>query len=164
MIYPVLLADSMLGKIAKKLRIFGFDTLYPKDADDKTILTMASSSKRIVLTKDKQLYNNSIKKNLSCILLHSESEVDNFITIMNYLNIKSINPIPNENTRCTLCNETLNPIPKESVTNKVPEKVFVNIDLFFECNNCSKVYWAGNHIKDTNHLIEQINNALYQSR
>ncbi|MDQ4074079.1 MAG: Mut7-C RNAse domain-containing protein [Thermoproteota archaeon] len=162
--WPRLLADSMLGNIAKKLRIFGFDTLYPKDADDKTILTMASSNERIVLTKDKQLYNNLIKKNLSCILLHSESEVDNFVIILNYLNIKSIKPIPNENTRCNLCNEILNPISKASVTGKVPEKVFDSIELFFECNRCSKVYWAGKHIIDINHLIEQINDVLYQSR
>jgi uncharacterized protein with PIN domain len=161
--YPSIIADSMLGNIAKKLRIFGFDTLYAKDIEDKTIMETASITNRIILTRDKQLHNSTIKKNISCILLYSEKEIDNFIMLFDYLGIKKIELIPNEKTRCSLCNEKLISIPKSSVTGKAPKKVFDRTELFFECSICHKAYWTGKHVKDINYLIELINNGLRYS-
>ncbi|MBA3750164.1 MAG: hypothetical protein H0X03_04590 [Nitrosopumilus sp.] len=103
MIPPSFIADGMLGKIAKKLRIFGFDTEYLANTDDETIIKMCLYTKKTILTKDRELYKRALKENLPCLLITLENELDTLITILKEYNISHIFPIPNKNTRCTLC-------------------------------------------------------------
>src|SRR5919112_1599900 len=147
----------MLGKIAKKLRIFGFDTEYLDDIDDNEIINRYIDGKRIILTKDRRLYNRAIKLNVPCFSISGENELENLITIMKGSDINYVFPVPNESTRCSLCNRTLDKIQKASVEDIVPKKVFESTRLFFKCSNCQKIFWDGKHIKEINHLIHEIN-------
>ena len=52
----------MLGKIAKKLRMFGFDTLYFADTDDNAIINICLDEKRVFLTKDRELYKRFLNQ------------------------------------------------------------------------------------------------------
>ena len=61
---PSFLVDAMLGNIARKLRIFGYDTLYLKDTSDSSVLGIASREKRILLTRDKELFRRVIKEGI----------------------------------------------------------------------------------------------------
>lgn len=152
----------MLGKIAKKLRIFGFDTEYLANTDDNTIIKMNLDKKRIILTKDRQLYTRSLKLNIPCLLITVENELENLITIMKEYNIKYIFPITNKYTRCTLCNEVLEIVTKSStsVIYNVPKKVLENIDTYFKCVKCQRIYWNGTHIKEINKLVDEINKKI----
>ncbi len=150
----------MLGKIAKKLRIFGFDTKYLVNVDDNEIVNMCLDTKRIILTKDRQLYTRSIKLNLPCFLIISENELETLSIIMKKSNINYIFPVPCEDTRCSLCNGVLAKIQKSTVVDIVPKKVIENISIFFRCSNCQKIYWNGKHIKEINHLIDKINKEI----
>jgi uncharacterized protein with PIN domain len=152
----------MLGKIAKKLRIFGFDTEYLADIDDNEIINRYRDGKRIIITKDRRLHNRSVKLNIPCLPISLENELETFITIMKESNINYIFPVPNESTRCSLCNRTLDKIHRESVEDLVPKKVFENIGSFFKCSKCQKIYWKGKHVKEINHLIHEINKGISQ--
>jgi uncharacterized protein with PIN domain len=66
---PSFLVDAMLGNIARKLRIFGYDTLYLKDTSDTSILGIAMREKRILLTRDKELFRRVIKEGIEGMLL-----------------------------------------------------------------------------------------------
>jgi len=96
-------ADAMLGKIARKLRIFGFDTVYDSNLDDENILNSSNYMDRIVLTSDKELFNRCKKKRIATILTYKETEIENLVTIFRTLNIKSINS-PTVPYLCTSCN------------------------------------------------------------
>ena len=72
----------MLGKIAKKLRMFGFDTLYFADTDDNAIINICMDEKRVFLTKDRELYKRSLKANIPCFLIDLENELESLIAIM----------------------------------------------------------------------------------
>ncbi len=152
----------MLGKVAKKLRIFGFDTEYLANTDDNDIISRFSDRKRIILTRDKQLYKRLTKINIPSCPIISDNELETLIIIMKESSINHVFPVPNENTRCSLCNGTLDKTQKSSLADIVPKKVFENAHVFFRCTNCNKVYWDGKHTKELNHVIDKINKEIEQ--
>jgi uncharacterized protein len=161
--YPKFIADGMLGKIAKKLRIFGFDTEYLVNTDDNTIIKINFDKKRIILTKDRQLYDRSIRLNIPCILIILENESENLIAIMKECDINYIFPITNKHTRCTLCNGVLETVTKSlssSVLYNVPKKVLENVNSFYKCVSCQRIYWDGTHINEINKLVDKINKNI----
>jgi uncharacterized protein with PIN domain len=160
-VYPKFAVDGMLGKIAKKLRIFGFDTLYLADTDDDAIIKICSDGKRVFLTRDRELYNRSRKANIPCFLINLENELESLIAIMKEYDIGYILHVPNKNTRCTLCNGDLEIVSNSSpLADAVPKKVFESIDIFFKCMDCQKIYWSGKHVKEINCLVDEINKKI----
>ena len=103
-VYPKFAVDGMLGKIAKKLRVFGFDTLYFADTDDNAIIDICLDEKRVFLTKDRELYKRSLKANIPCFLVDLENELESLVAVMKGCDIGCVFHVPNKNTRCTLCN------------------------------------------------------------
>ncbi len=152
----------MLGKVAKKLRIFGFDTEYLANTDDNEIINRFSDRKRIILTRDKQLYKRLTKLNIPSFPIISDNELETLIIIMKESNINYVLSVPNENTRCSLCNKTLDKAQKSSLADIVPKKVFENANIFFKCSICKKVYWDGKHTKELNQIIDKINKEIKQ--
>jgi uncharacterized protein with PIN domain len=161
LVYPIFAVDGMLGKIAKKLRIFGFDTLYLADTDDDTIIEICLHENRVFLTKDRELYKRSRKANIPSFLIDSENELESLIAIMKECNISYVLRVPNENTRCTLCNGALETVTYSlPLADIVPKKVFESINIFFKCTNCQKIYWSGKHVKEINYLVDKINKKI----
>ncbi len=154
----------MLGKLAKKLRIFGFDTIYLPNIDDGNLIEFAIDTKRILLTKDKELYKRTLKIKIPCHLLTFENELDNIISILKRYGIKSIHLVTNDNTRCTICNGEIESIKRETLSStidaNIPKKVLDNNSIFYKCTMCKKIYWNGTHILKLNTLIDKINNKL----
>ncbi len=149
------LVDAMLGKLARFLRIFGYDTIYASDlidhyrtnpVPDKKLNEYAVWSNRIVITKDLPFYNE-IKEN--AILLEGEG-VYNYL---NQLKRKSnlVYDFNMEKARCSVCNTMLKRVnEKNSIKEFVKHETFKTYNEFFQCNNprCLKVFWNGPHIAD----------------
>jgi uncharacterized protein with PIN domain len=152
----------MLGKVSKKLRIFGFDTEYLANTDDNEIINRCSDRKRIVLTRDKHLYKRLTRLNIPSFPIISDNELETLVIIMKESNINYVLSVPNENTRCSLCNGTLDKAQKSSLADIVPKKVFENANIFFRCSICKKVYWDGKHTKELNQIIDKINKKIKQ--
>jgi uncharacterized protein with PIN domain len=153
----------MLGKIAKKLRIFGFDTEYYSNIDDNVILKKSIKENRKVLTKDKVLYKRCIKLNIPCMLVESENELENLIFIVKEMDVKNICTVSNDFTRCTICNGRLSKTDRSQIslrTKEIPKRVLEKNELFFYCSNCQKPYWNGTHIQEINKLILEINKEI----
>ncbi len=91
-------------------------------------------------------------------------EVENLVFILGRCDIKHINPVPNANTRCSICNGTLRKLDKTMTSYPVPEKVYKSISTIYECSKCSKVYWEGTHVENINKFIDKINKLLSQER
>lgn len=157
---PRFIADSMLGNIARKLRVFGYDVEFVLDADDNYFVHSRIYDKKIVLTRDKQLSLRLKHKNLTCILLSSYSEYDNLVYIMKKCGINRIDFVPTTRTRCSKCNGELFAKDKSLYLGAIPAKVYENVNLIYECNICSKIYWIGTHVKNMNWMISQINTSL----
>jgi len=154
------LADAMLGKIARKLRMFGFDTIYDANIDDIDILALPKYKGRIVLTSDRLLFNRCKKNGVDTILIDKETEIENLVTIFSSLNIKSVNSqdVP---CLCTCCNglvDTVNDM--NSIKDRIPARLLQSEKIFYMCSNCKKIYWRGTHMENISCLIKEINIKL----
>jgi len=136
------LADRMLGKLVKWLRILGYDTAYPSFDNDLSLILTARQEGRILLTRDVNL----IKRRNICDFLfirgdHWEEQLAGIIKGLKLeidLNSKIF-------SRCSLCNTHTKDIDKKEVKTHVPPYVFLTQNKFVYCPSCKKYYWRGTH-------------------
>ena len=146
-ISPRFFCDGMLGSLARWLRMAGFDTTYERDLDDEDILKMIVSTKRILLTRDRDL----AERCNGAILITSLESMEQLEQVL------SIHP-PNRKifmTRCTNCNGLLENVEKGTVTDNVPEGVLKVQEKFWSCKDCGQVYWKGSHYSKIIDTIER---------
>lgn len=143
--------DAHLGKLAKYLRMLGFDTLFRNDFEDSEIIEISVNENRIILTRDKLLLNSGrITHGYFVRATEKHEQLKEVVQKFDlYSQFKSF-------TRCMTCNSKLVPVKKEKITGKVPVEVMHNFDEFFFCPSCRKVYWKGSHFKKMENLITQI--------
>lgn len=136
------LCDQMLGNLSRWLRFFGFDTIYIKKyIDDKDLLEIAQKDNRIILTRDKELILRSNKRKIKNIYVDKLDLDDQLITVLKDIKIDKKMIL----SRCSICNSLLDKIDKIKVKNKIPDKIFNNINEFQICRSCDKIYWMGSH-------------------
>ncbi len=154
------IADAMLGKMARKLRMFGFDTLYHSNIDDMDILDSSKNQGRIVLTSDRTLFKRCKKNGIDTILTCKGTELENLVTIFSALNIKAINSQKFPHL-CSCCNGLLRTIKdKNLIKNQIPDRLLYSKNIFYECTKCKKIYWTGTHVHRISCLIKEINTKL----
>ena len=134
------IADMMLGRLARWLRLYGYDTLYGIEDDDE-IIEVALKEGRVILTKDVALAERARKLGVNVFLLRSNS-LEGQVAELKRLGIKFGELFP-ANARCPKCNGPIKAVPKEAVKGKVPECVYEKYDEFYICENCGQIYWPG---------------------
>ena len=149
----------MLGKLAKKLRLLGFDTFYSSSIADNKIIIMAKNEKRILLTKDRVLAHLAPKNEIKTVTISSDNELDQFRQIKEKVSLDGF-AIEGKISRCTNCNGKLLQIDNEKTIGKVPDGVTRNFKEFWECEECKKIYWEGTHIKNLQNFVLELNEKL----
>ncbi len=148
--------DAMLGRTARFLRLFGYDTLYSNNYSDSELLEIALEEKRILLTRDIALHHQAVKLNIPSILLLEKTYIDRITNLILKLNLNlELNP---SISRCATCNARITPIPKEKVKGKIPEKTFAAFNEYWICTNdtCGKIYYQGPHWINITKIFKQI--------
>ena len=145
------IVDVMLGRLAKWLRILGYDTLYDSTYTDDDLFFKAHQGKRILLTRDSELARRMNPKYCLFIIEHSVQDQVKQVVRHYKLNTKDY-----VFTRCTLCNELVEHVSKKLVNGRVPDFVFNSIDKFYYCADCDKVYWAGSHIQLVREVLSKL--------
>ena len=136
------LCDSMLGTLAKWLRIYGFDTFFANsDISDKELIDIAKKQDRVIITRDKNLVYSSRKKLVDVFQIKSTNLDDQLSKVLKNYEIHEENIL----SRCLLCNSSLQKIDKKEVKEEVPQRIFNSNDKFWFCNKCKKIYWKGSH-------------------
>ena len=147
---PRFVADSMLGSLARWLRMLGYDTAYRKDVADDELSRLASSEKRRILTRDKDL-----AKEPEAILVESD-ELESQLRQVNEACKLSFDE---ELIRCSVCNGELKEISKEDAKGQVPEGALESTDRFWMCKDCSKMFWRGSHWQGIQERFRKLNLA-----
>jgi len=147
------LADIMLGKLVKWLRILGFDTTYPSFDDDLSLILTARQEDRILLTRD----TNLIKRRNVCDFLFIKGDhwEEQLLGIIKGLKLK-INFDSKIFSRCSLCNTLTKNVAKKEVKNYVPPYVFLTQNKFVYCPSCKKYYWRGTHWQRMTQIIQNL--------
>lgn len=149
----------MLGRLARWLRLLGYDTLYYPRIEDSRLLRIAREDERILLTRDTRLVQVRGMKNY--LLL---TENDTFAQLKKVLTAFSLVPsgktaesLPEPGvSRCSLCNTVLNDVPKEQAEGRVPEYVYLTREHFRKCGKCDKFYWEGTHQEKLKRKLSEI--------
>jgi uncharacterized protein with PIN domain len=148
------LVDGMLGSLARKLRIFGFDVKYSKNEHDDELLNNCEEDYRILLTSDKELHNRAKKRNISSLLIIGENDEERIVNVFSSLRLP-IDLIMRNILRCPLCNNILK---KEKINEnfKIPKNIKKRYKEFFICETCNKIYWHGSHWQSIKRLYQNI--------
>lgn len=144
------IADCHLGKLARYLRLMGFDTLYFTQIDDNDLITLALEQNRIILTRDRGL---SERKNAPVLFLESKETSAQLQAVISRFNLKE-HPAPF--SRCIVCNAPLQVVDKEKVLHKLPQKVRRYFSHFEQCPVCDRVYWHGDHYRRMKQFLEDV--------
>lgn len=131
--------DSMLGKVAKWLRILGFDTLYVRLAHQDQI-DFYTSRGFFVITRTRRW---CAQPKVFCP--NSNEPMEQLRQVIGELSIarSEIRPLH----RCIRCNRLLEGISRDQAFEHVPDYVFETNSIFYRCTSCQKVYWRGSHPK-----------------
>lgn len=143
--------DKMLGRLAKWLRILGYDTLFDPYVSSATIAEQAVKEHRIFITRDAKLTKHSDP--LGFFIVQSEDYRQQLREVVAHFNLDISSKLF---TRCTLCNEEIVPVEKEMVRDRIPDKSALNFEKFYECPKCKRVYWGGTHTQNTEKRLKEI--------
>ncbi len=145
-------ADSMLGKFAKKLRLLGVDIKFFPDIEDSQLIKIALSERRILISSDRALCKRKIIRGMCFHLKNENLEEEIEIFLKEFKNTIEIKPF----SRCMICNSPLINIQKENVIHLVPPYVYKNHDNFKKCPTCNRIYWKGTHMEKMEDFLEKI--------
>jgi len=134
------IADMMLGRLARWLRLYGYDTLYGIENDDE-IARIALRENRIILTRDSGLAERAKKLGAEVFLLSSNS-LEGQVDELKSMGVEFRKLFP-ASARCPKCNGLLRRASKGEVKGKVPPAVYEKYDEFYICENCGQIYWPG---------------------
>ena len=145
---PKFILDSHLGKLARHLRLLGFDVIYKRDFPDEEIIRLVKKANRIVLTRDIGLLKNKL---ISCGYWVRSIDAAKQIkeVLKRYELIQKIRPF----SRCLECNGKIKKVAKKKVLPLLPPKVQRYYDKFYRCDDCRKIYWQGSHYEQLAQLV-----------
>jgi len=156
---PSFIVDAMLGNLAKKLRLLGYDSFYSSNIEDEDLLNKAKTEKRIIITKDVQLLHTAKKMDIPQVKITSNDEIEQILQI-NKISCIGKCIISGNTSRCSVCNGELQKTEKCLVLEKIPKGVSENTEDFWTCKNCKKIYWAGSHIEKLQKFVVALNERL----
>ena len=144
------IADVHCGKLAKLLRILGFDTTYNNSHTNKELLSIAAEESRILLSRN-ITFNKSDR--VQFFFIQHEEPTEQLKQVLNHFNLKDkIHPF----TRCTLCNGILEDVSKENILQQLQENTLLYYHEFWKCSTCGNIYWKGSHFNRMKKMIEEV--------
>ena len=140
--YMKFIADAMLGKLAKRMRLHGFDVLYDPALDDNAIIQLSLKEGRTILTRDAGLVSRPLAENH--LMIDNDLVDEQLHQVMKTCSLCREVSL----TRCSVCNGPLADLDRNVARDLVPEHVYAADIGFSICGNCGKVYWRGSHVRN----------------
>lgn len=144
------IVDSMLGKLARRLRLMGYDTYFDAKADDREILKISREEDRSIVTRDTQMAKI---RGANIFLIKSTDLIVQLKELSKLAKIKIDSKL--SFSRCPECNTPVKNVSKEEIKKIVPKFVYETQDKFSYCPQCKKAYWHGTHYEK---LVKELKN------
>lgn len=152
------LADGMLGKLARWLRMLGFDVKYSNMLEDNELSAIAKEEKRILLTKDLELYKRATAKGVKAFYVTGETGQARLSELAKRFGISLV--IDMNKSRCPKCNTKLQVTLKEKLSGRVEENTCAHYSDFWRCPRCGQIYWQGAHWKNINSTLKTVKEKM----
>ena len=137
------IADGMLGKLTRWLRMLGQDVTYSTQLEDAELMATAEKEKRVLLTRDSELYQRTLSKGIDAFYVEGRTEAKKLAELAKRFGFPLT--IDLARSRCPRCNGRIQLTPKEQLAGKVEKKTFIYYNEFWKCSKCGRVYWQGTH-------------------
>ncbi len=141
----------MLGRLAKWLRMLGYDTFYDGHIPTEKLISISNAEGRVFLTRNTRVIVKLEASNF--FLIQSEDYRQQVREVVNHFHLDISGHLF---TRCTLCNVEILPVGKEQVKNLVPQKPYEIFIEFFQCPQCKRAYWSGTHTENMAERLREI--------
>jgi len=137
------IVDANLGKLAKELRLLGYDTLYYAGKDFHELIQLARRQERTILTRNARLTAKGVDG--AIILVTEDSPTRQLKELLS----KGIVSLDKDIlfSRCLLCNSAVSRVGRQEVEGKVPDYIFHLHQEFYRCSHCHQIYWPGSHFE-----------------
>ncbi|NND61050.1 MAG: twitching motility protein PilT [Gammaproteobacteria bacterium] len=143
--------DQQLEKLARLLRLAGFDSLCRQGLTELQIIAASTEENRVILSRDRELLKNARVSH--AYWLRESDPPAQFREIVNTFDLRrTLRPF----SRCMDCNGELRVAEESEVLERIPFAVLVAFDDFWQCEECRQVYWKGSHYERMAQLIETI--------
>jgi len=143
--------DVHLGKLARYLRLLGFDTLYRTDFDDPELVRLSVAESRTILTRDLGLL-----KHAAVTRGHWVRATDPRRQAGEIVAAFDLGGCAQPFTRCLRCNGELRPVAKEAVADRLPPLVRAHCEVFTQCRDCGRLYWPGSHHARLRQIVDEL--------
>jgi uncharacterized protein len=148
---PTFILDVHLGRLAKYLRLCGFDTLYSRFFEDLEIIETALKERRIILTRDRQLIKNS--RVTHGYWIRSQNHNDQLTEVFRRFDLRERLTLF---SRCINCNTLLEEVPREEIIDRLQADTSRYFSKFTRCPGCDRIYWEGSHYDNMKRIISQV--------
>jgi uncharacterized protein with PIN domain len=144
------LADAMLGRLARWLRVVGADTIQlPTDAPDVALVARARADERVLLTRDLHLLRE--------LRPHRELAIRSVVPLVQLGEVVRAFALrrPAELlTRCLLDNTPLVEMTPAEIAEQVPPRSRELSGPMRRCPTCGRAYWRGSHVRRMEAALE----------
>jgi uncharacterized protein len=154
---PIFICDVHLGKLARRLRLLGFDTIYRNDLEDEEIIRIAGTDNRIILTRDGEILSNKTVQGYRPVSIYSDVQVREVLSTFNLRG--QLKPF----SRCIKCNGEIIPVEKNSILALVPPRSGQFMELYWQCQECRKIYWQGSHYEKLSKWVDTLAKSMSTS-
>ena len=152
---PRFIVDVNLGRLARLLRVLGFDVWWSSDADDATLAEVSLDEQRILLTRDRGLLKR--RAITHGLFVHSQHPEEQTLEVIRRLDLgQRLAPL----TRCLHCNGELAAVSKDEVIDQLEPLTRQYYEEFSRCVECARIYWAGSHLARLIGLVERLRQQL----
>jgi len=131
-----LLLDGTLGRLARWLRLAGYDAAFV-DADEMEVYRAVHQTGRLLLTRNTAFRR---RRGITVLMIEAEDVTDQLAAVR-----EVVGPPPNAGPRCAVCNAVLLPATPDGVSGRVPPYVLRTAESFARCPSCHRIYWKGTH-------------------
>ena len=152
---PKFIVDHNVGKLAKWLRLMGYDARFFRGESDAELVAIALNEGRIILTRDTRIMQRRLvtKGKLKALLIASDQPQRQIRQLINSLNLNyHFNPF----SLCLECNQPLVERKKAELEELIPPYVFKTQEQFRQCPSCQRIYWRGTHWRAMTRRLEEL--------
>jgi len=152
---PKFIADCNVGKLARWLRLMGYDARFFDGDDDSELVAMAKAEGRVILSRDTRIMERRLitSGRVKAVLIGSDQPERQIHQVVDTLGLDSrFRPF----SLCLECNQPLVERAKDELKELVPPYVFKTQSQFMQCPNCERIYWRGTHWQAMTRKLEKL--------
>ncbi len=151
------LVDAMFGRLARWLRMSGYDTVYDVNLRDGRMIGIAKEEGRILVTRDRDVTHRAKAEGVRVVCVSSLDFTARLRQMTHEFGV--VFQGSPELSRCPICNADLRLTCKKDIKAKVSENVRKHYDRFWVCDSCEKIYWHGGHWKNVRETLDLLRGA-----